>query len=742
MLKIGKVYRKTPKKLMSLFMLFAMLLSYASPITTVFAALPNDVNTYGIISVNGALSVEEKSDSTEIVATYENGIVSFSGTGLYSDGNNIYSKNNVTVDCTPNANNTCELWRDGNNSHGTTLTIDDIVANNVVNVDAVFSQSTNQGSNVEVQFDNATISGNVVTYNVNNNDVTLTLSGANITNNRLEVNRNDLANVSFILGNNYDDETMQLIVRGSDGYNQVLAVNNSIASLNGLNFPDGGLHLAIEPKNNGGENNGGENNDNHVNAGITVTAGAGTYGNNKSYDADIDLSINGSRWNHDSTIGYNVSNSDTTVTFTFETLWINKFYDDIVINGTTYNVSDYIDFNDRTQWLNANHGSQTLSFDIPNVAKADSYNVVVKNGENTGSKYLATFLWTADPAQASSDNYIGHSKLEFVKAVYYVGNKTYTVTEEDLEGKLQREGNFMVTNSDDGFLSYGITADVNYDDGSLTLPGDADVTMRVVPDYGYQVTGVNNGGQFTTTNEGVSEFTVHVAEGEAGYFQAEVTRVDDKVLANSNKVQSGNVEIANGDINSGTVMLSVDDIDLSADKITDFEKYAGNDYSINSYLDINLNKVLYKGTADDVWSEQIHHLNNKALVTLQLEAGVDVSNLVIVHNIDNGDQFETIKIESYDPETNTITFYTDSFSNYALATKTNASSNSNNDSSSNVTTTNNSNNTSKVNETTTANSTTLNPHTGDNIINYFIVLIISFAGLTYTGLALNKRKSL
>ena len=412
-------------------------------------------------------------------------------------------------------------------------------------------------------------------------------------------------------------------------------------------------------------------------AAMTVSAGAGSYqirGNNVNYDDEVEISINGFRWDHSNTIQYNAENSDTTVTFTFETLWINRFYDNIVINGTSYTVSDYLDFDDRTEWLIANHGTQALAFDIPNVAKADSYNVVVKHGENNGSKYLATFLWTADPAQANGHNYIGNAKLEFVKATYSVGNTTYTVTEKDLEGKLQRDGGFLSADSEDGFLNYGVTADVNYDDGSLTLPGGAEVTMRVVPDYGYQVTSVNGGDDFKTTNSGVSEFTVTVEEGTAGYFQATVEKVDNTVTPTSEKVKAGNIVLGDNaatDIKNGTVRLSVEDVELTSDKITNFEEKASEagDYTITNYLDINLDKVLYKGTADDVWSEQIHHLTDKALITLQLEEGVDASNIVIVHNIDNGDEFEIIPIESYDAETNTISFYTNSFSNYAIANK-------------------------------------------------------------------------
>lgn len=418
---------------------------------------------------------------------------------------------------------------------------------------------------------------------------------------------------------------------------------------------------------------------------VNISAGTGTwtetrYENGQEhevetpYDTNIEVFINGVSCNGGgSSIAYDDRGRDT-VDFTFETMWHEKFYEDIVINGETYNVSDYLDFDDRDQWLIANHGSQTLSFTIEGVEKKDTYNIVVKHGGNNGKRYFANFLWTADPDQADGPNYIGNSKLEFVKAVYEVGGTTYTVTGDQINGNIVHEGEHDNYHSEDGFLTYGTTAGVSFDDGALTLPGSSEITMRVVPDYGYQVTSVNGNYDFSTTDDGVSLFTLKLPEEFNGYFTATVEKVDNTVTPTSEKVKSGDIELGENaatDIKNGTVRLSVEDIELSSDKITDFQEKASEagDYTISNYLDINLDKVLYRGTSDSVWSEQIHHLTDKALITLQLEEGVDANNIVIVHNIDNGDEFEIIQIESYDPETNTITFYTDSFSNYAIATK-------------------------------------------------------------------------
>ena len=690
-------------KLVALSLVLALILNMIMPLMTVIA-----VSSYTItFTATGTHTLEKDGNHLKIDGEYVDPEV---GTGVVFECTVDVATDNksatITID-TPatlnyNANGKFKLYNvDGHTPYNMGT---EISSNTVFNVEDY------EKSNIE--FNGATsITGNTTEMTVNYTNGKIIVTGANMTsgvnsNNKQTISTTSSGNMTFeaVANENY---TGKILENGNEKVNPyTLNVQlNSHYNIDAEFTPSG------SPSTN-------------ATANITVSAGDGSYmlrGNNVNYDDEVEISINGSRWDHSNTIQYNAENSDTTVTFTFETLWINRFYDNIVINGTSYTVSDYLDFDDRTEWLIANHGTQALAFDIPNVAKADSYNVVVKHGENNGSKYLAIFLWTADPAQANGHNYIGNAKLEFVKATYSVGNTTYTVTEKDLEGKLQRDGGFLSADSEDGFLNYGVTADVNYDDGSLTLPGGAEVTMRVVPDYGYQVTSVNGGDDFKTTNSGVSEFTVTVEEGTAGYFQATVEKVDNTVTPTSEKVKAGNIALgdsASTDIKNGTVRLSVEDVELTSDKITNFEEKASEagDYTITNYLDINLDKVLYKGTADDVWSEQIHHLTDKALITLQLEEGVDASNIVIVHNIDNGDEFEIIPIESYDAETNTISFYTNSFSNYAIANKTSATT-----------------------ENTKTTDTSSNPTTGDNIIMIISIFAIATFGI-FTILKVNKNR--
>lgn len=119
--------------------------------------------------------------------------------------------------------------------------------NTEINSNVVFNVENYNGVNVE--FATETIAGNVATYSVNDVDVTLTASGGNIVNGTLRIARNDLENLTFTLGNTYNSETMQVVVRGSEGYSQVLNVSNSTVSLNGLNFPGNVINISVETKN-------------------------------------------------------------------------------------------------------------------------------------------------------------------------------------------------------------------------------------------------------------------------------------------------------------------------------------------------------------------------------------------------------------------------------------------------------------------------------------------------------------
>ena len=232
------------------------------------------------------------------------------------------------------------------------------------------------------------------------------------------------------------------------------------------------------------------------------------------------------------------------------------------------------------------------------------------------------------------------------------------------------------------------------------LPGSK-VILRLKPDYGYQLTSITINDEKLTPGKEQSTFeyimpntNVHIS----GIFE----KVDDKVNTDSKKVKNGTIEIGNNEIDSGSVILSVNDVTLSKEQISNFEEKA-NGYKISTYLDINLAQVLYKGTPENVWKNELKELNNQAKITLKLEDGVDGNEVVIVHEKHDG-TYEIIPT-TYDKENNTITFVTTSFSNYAIASK-------------NVTSVNNE-----------ENKDIINPKTGDNIKVSGILISISILGI-------------
>ena len=186
----------------------------------------------------------------------------------------------------------------------------------------------------------------------------------------------------------------------------------------------------------------------------------------------------------------------------------------------------------------------------------------------------------------------------------------------------------------------------------------------------------------------------------SGIFQ----KVEDKVVSQSSKVKEGEIQISSEEINSGSVVLSIDDVNLSEKQISNFKEKA-NGYEISSYLNMHLDQILYKGTPDNVWSNQLNDLNNEATITLKLQENIKGNQIVMVHEKSDG-TYEIIPT-SYDLSSNTITFKTSSFSNYALAGKYEDSS---------------------------------IPQTGDNIIKYAIIFALALLGLAVFIVISKKNK--
>ncbi|MBQ3430909.1 hypothetical protein IJG20_02290 [Candidatus Saccharibacteria bacterium] len=408
---------------------------------------------------------------------------------------------------------------------------------------------------------------------------------------------------------------------------------------------------------------------------------------------------------------YNAEEGDKTVSFTFSTLWHLRFVDEIIINNESYTVSDYLDYDNQADYLN-HYSRQIISFTIPDVPIADTYDISVKvqKSEHT---WIGNFLWTSDPEQqyerrcefneetgqeaceyirdeegnlVPGHNYIGNSNLALVSFDFTVGNTIYYCDVEESYCSWWTEGdeeNAEVCTPESGgcdirYIEFDVLENEGFSEGSLVVPAGARITMQVIPDYGYQVMNVNMA-ELETDENGVGRFTFTVPDG-AAYFVADVVETEDTVNADAESISSGTIDLGDNQtsLEYGTAQLNVSDVELSEGDITGFKESAG-DYDIKTYLDISLYNVVCRGgetcdgTDSDAWVSQIDDLNEEATITFKLEEGIDGNEVVIVHQKHDG-TYEVIPTV-YDPLTNTITFKTSSFSNYAIASRTVASPN-------------------------------------------------------------------
>ena len=379
---------------------------------------------------------------------------------------------------------------------------------------------------------------------------------------------------------------------------------------------------------------------------------------------------------------YNVSENPANVTFNFGILFVDRLTS-IVINDTEYYNNDNVT---KAELLNR-FGGQRFNYEI-SVPKADTYTVTTTSTPTERELMpVGNFLWTYDPAKKNSDDSVYGGKLEFVSLKY--NNVTYNSLDElAAANKPYLDWAEQIITEEDP-LGYG---------GGAVLPEGAELTVKLIPNKGYQLVSFGpNGGTFEAGEE-IGVYTFTIGKGNF-HLSAKFRQVDDVVEATSSKVTSGSIELGNeSSMKKGTAKLTVSDVDLTDDQKAKFEKEAGT-YKVKNYLNISLYNTVYKGTADESWDTNVKDLDNEATITLQLEEGVDGNDVVIVH--EHNGEYEVIPVV-YDAENHTITFKTKGFSNYAIASKT------------------------------------TNPNTSDNIMNYFI--IIGIAGIGCLLLEILRRR--
>lgn len=352
----------------------------------------------------------------------------------------------------------------------------------------------------------------------------------------------------------------------------------------------------------------------------------------------------------DGTINTNFNYSyDSTVRVELQTMFTDRLTS-IKINGTEYNThANYPNTPAKLLDAIADEHIHYVFEDVP--YNSAGYTIETTRVKNTGEWLVAgNFLWSYLDQDKGFDNYVGNGKLT-IESVKYNGTTYYS--ENEVPDAMKKYMNWHEFNAGQ--------------EGSAFLPTGAEVTVKLIPDAGYQLTSFGiNGGQFAPQAE-IGTYVFDIRGGTA-HLAAHFTRVNDAVNSIADAITSGNITLGNGEIANGTARLDVSNAtNLEPAEISGFEQNAGN-YNVKTIIDISLYKTIFKGSSDDSWDTQIDELRNEATITLQLDEGVDGNDIIIVHEKHDG-TYEVIPT-TYDPVAHTITFKTSSFSNYAIATRT------------------------------------------------------------------------
>lgn len=195
--------------------------------------------------------------------------------------------------------------------------------------------------------------------------------------------------------------------------------------------------------------------------------------------------------------------------------------------------------------------------------------------------------------------------------------------------------------------------------GYAQIPSSAVVTVKLLPDYGYQVLRAElNGSEIAPTEEqSVFKFTMPM---NPLHLSAVFTACSDEVVSSADGISSGTILLSANEMDAGSALLTVED--AGNEQVFDGAMDELDGYEIASCLDIGLQQVFYKGTRDDYWANSKDTLADKATISLNLDDAIGTDDIKILHEKHNGE----VEIIDATVVNGVVTFETDSFSTYAI----------------------------------------------------------------------------
>lgn len=463
-----------------------------------------------------------------------------------------------------------------------------------------------QGSrSIELNFA-GTVNGSIVTYGVEGTDVVLTVEGAELNDSKVSISEGNLGSVKFKL-ENFDPDKMQIRVYSNDGFQTYLTVNQnetSLAEREGEGgFPDS-ITLVVEKK--GSQGQPGQSTDNRIRLQLEGDA-CNSFADMVSKDIQIYVSKDGGS----SFSQLTGLDTNSTKEYVFEAdITSIQFY--VSCDETKYSL--------QFPGKSADEGKSEQTAIALNAAGTQHIQI---------DHSVRTITWAYDRQTYGEDAYLEHGKAQVVavEGVYDLYSIPFANNPGDEKG------------------------------GHIAVEAGKQVTVRLTPDYGYQLKGVSlNGGVMLAPQDEVSTFTFTMPDTNV-HFKGIFTQTQDEIKTSGTKVSSASVENGANAAPSGNLRLTVEDSDANTTNALVQVENAVSAEAVNLTLD----QIVSKGDGTN-WENPVTQFDQPVKMKLQV-ADYDTAAGYEVVREHNGN---LTKLTTSVSENGTLTFETNQFSTYFI----------------------------------------------------------------------------
>lgn len=463
-----------------------------------------------------------------------------------------------------------------------------------------------QGSrSIELNFA-GTVKGSTVTYDVEGTDVALTVEGAVLNDSKVSISEGNLGSVKFKL-ENFDPDEMQIRVYSNDGFQTKLTVTGnetSLAEREGEGgFPDS-ITLVVEKK--GSQGQPGQSTDNRIRLQLDGDA-CNSFADMVSKNIQIYVSKDGgSRFSQ-------LTGLDTNST---------KEY---VFEADVTSIQFYVSC-DETKY------SLQFPEKSGDVGKSEQAPITLNAAEIQHiqiDQSVRTITWAYDSQTYGEDAYLEHGKAQVVavEGVDDLYNIPFANNPGDEKG------------------------------GHIAVEAGKQVTVKLTPDYGYQLKGVSlNGGVTLAPQDEVSTFTFTMPDTNV-HFKGIFTQTQDEIKTSGTKVSSASVENGVNAAPSGNLRLTVEDSNADTTNALAQVENAVSAEAVNLTLD----QIVSKGDGNS-WVTPVTQFGQPVKMKLQVADYDTAAGYEVVR--EHGGNLTNLPTSV--SEDGTLTFETNQFSTYFI----------------------------------------------------------------------------